>query len=605
MSSYDLSHVMDGGVEFSSGPAVGWWDMLTQSARQQYRVGSQLGFDEELRTRWEQSLQALRDSGQNFHRPIDPLMYRNYARFVRDGTPVTMPVVEGTGYGARITDEQQPHTDFIEMQRANEAIRQLNNPQVKTFEQILEEVGQAQREIEEQTASMRERAPTGSFFAELLGGAAGSFTLRDPLNLATLPIGFGRTIAMRIATDVGVAMGVTAATEYGDIVPNRALAGLPEHNPLVDIGLAGFGAGVIRGGGELAGVGLRTLRARGDAARIQENIDFNLHDSQLQQMFASIDTPTARAGASILDDTIFFERTNPYGEGQVAGYRWQAELEATARAINGEEEPAAPLPPMPSEYVDRALSFQTVRETAPELWNELETARTRLNELDNQIGEATARELSIPDAVRLVDEEAAAKLDKLSEVVNDMSVPEPIRAAADMEARTTILRVGQDKIMDAVTAADIKAKHEVRTLRASRKAANKKYRQAYQKVEKEAQRLEMAEVAKRSEAQAQSIDVVGPHIVSEPMTGPLTRKDFVEQHVARTEEADAAIPAAADAVYELKMDMETNTVDIGTKTPVSADFKVPFEDGELSVREILDDLTEDKRLEEAVKGCAI
>lgn len=598
MSFFSDDHVNQSSERGSLGPAVGLLDLVQQSIRQQFRVDSPLTRQAELGNRWDESLTALRATGQNFDTPFDPQAYLRFEDFVRGGAPVT--TADDNPLDARYGT---PHSseDFENLRRANEAIRQLHNPNIKTFEQIVAEVNAMQHGVEEEGASMHERGPTGTWAAELLGGAIGSFTLRDPLNLVTAPIGFGRTIATRIAVDMAVAGGVTAMTDYGFVAPNRERAGLPERSPLFDIVASALGAGVIRGGLELGGAGARGL----GRALAGEDINFDFRDAQMQQMFASVDTPRARAASSILSDTLVFEHANPYGEGQVAGFRWQAELEGTARALNGEVEPHVDLPPLPSEYVERALSFQSVKETAPELWGELETARTRLVELDNNIAEVSARELTIPDAVRLVDEEAAGRLDQLSEIVNDPTVPEPTRAAADMEARATVLRVGQDKIMKAVEAADTKTKYEVQNLRASRKAANKVYRTAYQKVEQEAVRLEHAEAAKRSIAQTQSIDVLGPSVTSEPMTGPLTRFDFVEEHGAKVVAADAAQPARAEAVNDLEVDPETNTVNIGSKTPVSADFKVPFEDGELSVREVLDDLAEDQRLEEAMKGCAI
>lgn len=599
MSWFDLSHVTDVGQQFSAGPTVGFWEQAYQSLRQQWHVDSAMALDNELNNRWLESLEGLRGAGQNFSAPLDPAIYTRYAQSIRDGAPITR---ESEGYNPLAGRHGLPqlYEEFEDMQRANEAIRQLNNPNIKTFEQIIDEVYAMQQSVEEQTASMHERGQTGSFFAELLGGAAGSFTFRDPLNIATIPFGAGRTIATRIASEMALAAGTTAVTEFTDVAPNRALADLPERDPWLNIGAAAVGAGVIRGGLEGIGYGFRRVSGAGI-----EDIDFNLRDAQMQQMFARMDTPTARAASSILDDTIVLERSNPYGEGMVAGYRWQAELDATARALNGEETPAVDMPPIPSEYIDRHLSFQSVKETSPELWNELETARTQLNRLDSSIAEAASRELSISDAVRLVDEEAAAKLDRLSEIVNDPTVPEPTRAAADIEAQAIILRVGQEKILKAAADADTKAKFEVRNLRASRKAANKKYRAAYQKVEKEAERLELREAATREARQIESIDVIGPQIISEPMTGPMTRYDFVDAHTARVEEADASIPARSDAVNDLQIDPKTNTVNIGTATPVSADFKVPFDEGELSVRQILDDLSEDQRLEAAVKGCAI
>lgn len=397
MSSYDLSHVTDVGQEFSAGPSVSRWDMLQQTVRQQWFVDSQRALDEELRTRWVESLRRLRDAGQNFEAPVNPVMYRGFAQFVRDGTPVTNPTIEGAvsrdrrGYGAlpgfRINEDvRRPSPEFERMRAANEAIRQLNNPEIRTFEQILEEVGEMQRGVEEETASMRERAPTGSFFAELLGGAVGSFTLRDPLNIVTAPWGAGRTVATRIATDMALAAGVTTATEFGDVAPNRALAGLPERDPLFNIGAATLGAGIIRGALiEPTAYGLRRLRE--GQSQVDEEIDFNLRDSQLQEMFGSIDTPTARAAASLLDDTIFIERNNPYGEGRAASERFIAELRSVQRAMNGEPMTAVGrvLPPLPFEFLQKTADFEIVREQSPLVYARMEAAQRRVDVLNAQL----------------------------------------------------------------------------------------------------------------------------------------------------------------------------------------------------------------------------
>lgn len=687
MGFFDDNHVLQAGLQGSLGPSVGFWDMMNQGYQQRSQVNSELSLDAELQSRWLESLQALRERGQNFDAPNDG-MYRGYANFVRSGASSIPAEADETVPLMLRGAIPRVRADFENMQRADAAIQQLHDPNVRTFAQILDAVSSMQHDTEERTASMSERTGTMGAIGGFLGDVGGSFTFRNPVNLVTLPLGAGRTIATRIATDVAINAGVAGLTDVAEINPNRALVGLPQNNPIYDMAAAGLGAALFRGAliEPLSHV-LGHLRSAGD------DINLDFRDEQLHQMFtANEHSPTARAGASILEDTQVFEHSNPYGDGHVAGYRWEAELEDTAHALNGEPTVRPELPPLPSDQIERSLSFQSVKETAPELWQGLEDARAKLSELDGNIAEASTRELTIPDAVRMVDQEAGAKLDQLSQVVNDESLPEPVRAAADMEARTTVLRVGQDKIMKAVEVADTKAKYEVQNLRASRKAVNKQYRQAYQKVEQEAQRLEQAEVAKRSIAQMQAIDVLGPAAVSEPLTGPMTRFDFVEAHAGRVDAAEKVLPAKEEAVNDLKVTVTNptvigkaellkaagadadgvdaghagevlrkasdealtrgdtvvlyadgkpieitqpglvdakgqkwgtmniltdhngsnrleigrgGTVDIGSKTPVSLDFKVPFDDGEISVKDVLADLAEDKRLEEAVKGCAI
>lgn len=566
---FDDSHVTDLGLEGSAGPSVSIWDMVQQGFRQQYRVDSQRALDEELRTRWADSLRALGAAGQRFNAPVDPLMYRGFAQFVRDGTLVTTPTVEGSGYGARINyDAQQPHVEFEEMRRANEAIRQLNNPDIRTFEQILEEVGEMQRGVEEQTASMSERAGTSGFFGELIGAIGGSFTTRDPLNIVTAPIGAGRTVAARIASDMAVAAGVVTATEFGDVAPNRALAGLPERNPLLNIAAATIGAGVIRGAViEPAGYALRRFRERPAV----EDIDFDRRDRQLQQLFAdNADRPSARAAASMLDDTIFIERNNPYGEGRAASERFMAELRSVQRSMNGEPMTAVArvLPPVPFEYIQKAADFEIVREQASTLNVRMEQAQARLEELTRQVEALVSSNKSqSAQAPNIPYETPARFVDQTTPVhVGDMAAPGfQLRLDAENYRRMSVESTGKNwtraeaRIRDLLEKADEQdvaasyisqplprrnqellnqASREeydqaLTRLRELRREANTEYQAAYRAVEAEAARLHEAQTRAEAAQQREASNILSVVSEGRPFVGSLLRYDSVESLVER------------------------------------------------------------------------
>lgn len=531
---FDDSHVTDVGLQGSTGPSVSLWELAEQTVRQQFRVDSQRALDEELRTRWYESLIALRTAGQNFNAPVNPMMYRDYARYVREGTPVTMPTTEGTGYGARINyDRQQPHPEFEEMRRANEAIRQLNNPDIKTFEQILEEVSQMQRETEERTASMSERAGPFGILAELAGGIVGSFTPRDPLNVVTAPIGAGRTIMTRVGTDMLVAAGVVTATEFGDVQPNRELAQLPERSPFFNIAVATIGAGAIRGGLEGAGYGVRRLRER----FAPEEVDFTLNDSLLRQMFEQRpESPTARAGLQALDDATFIERNNPYGDGQAAQARFLAELQQVQRAMNGEPMTAIArvLPPVPFEFIQKAADFEIVREQRPLVYARMEQAQQRVEDLTRQVERAAEQKgPDLIEAVRLVDQEAAGQLEQLSVRVNDETLPEATRVVADIEAQAIINRVGVERVTKAADAFDAERKFRVRNLRATRRAANREYRKAHQAVETEAARLREKEARIEATEQGKAANIFAVGLEGRSFNLPILKHDYVAELVER------------------------------------------------------------------------
>lgn len=609
---FDNSHVLDVGLQGSVGPSVSPWEMLQQSFVQQRRVDSELALSSELSSRWTENLSRLRALGQNFDTAILPRSYSRFAEYVREGTEVT----EDDDYPIR--------REFENLQRANEAIRQLNNPEIQTFEQILDEVSAMQREVEEETASMSERTDAWGQIAGMAGAIAGSFTMRDPLNLLTMGLGFGRTVATRIAVDMGIAAGVVGATEYTAVQPNRRLAGLPERDPLFNIAAATLGAGIIRGGIEGIGAGVRRLRGQ------PEEIDFDLRDSQLQQMFeANQASPTARAGAQALDDITFVERNNPYGDGQAANARFMAELQQVQRLMGGEPMTAVArvLPPMPFEYIRKAADFEIVREQAPLLYARMEQAQARVEELTQQVNRLTEREgPDLIETVRLVDNEAADQLQQLSVKVNDETVPEPARVAADIEAQAIVQRVGVERIMRAADTVDSKRWYEVRSLRASRRAANKEYRRTYRAVEAEVERIRAEQTRAEAAQQRQAVGIFADATQGRSFNWSALQHDYVEARVNGINEAVDTLDDRALAIVQRQMARaaedgpftteqaaeiadqalrDAGKIDIGLREPVDPDFRIATDDGDMSVADAMRDLQDDADLDDAMRNCLL
>ena len=612
---FDNSHVLNIGEQGSLGPAVGAWDMVQQNFRQQYRVDSAMALDQELSNRFRESLAALSARGQNFNVIAgNPYLYREFAQYTQDGVvPMRRnPRVRMEGDVPLTNYEEGPADGFEEMRRANEAIRQLGDPRIKTFEQILQEVSEMQRGIEEETASMSERA---SGFANVLGFGgtiAGSFTLRDPLNVMTAPVGWGRTVATRIGSDMLVAGGTTAITEYTDVMPNRALAGLPERDPLLNIAAATIGGGLIRGGIEGAGAGYRALRSRLSG----DDLDFDLRDAQLQQMFAdNSQSPSVRGAASLLNDTIFLERNNPFGEGYAASERFIAELRAVQRSMNGEAMTAVGrvLPPVPVEEIRRAADFEIVREQAPDVYARLEEVQTRLADIDQQIAEAAApQDPNLIEAVRLIDREAADQLEQLDVRINDETAPEEVRVAANIEAQAIIDRVGIENISKAAEAVKPEPAIALPNLQASRKAINQEYQAAYNAVEAESVRLRDVQVAAEAAQQTEASNILAQVSEGRPFVGPLLRYDNVLALVERINAFNDTLDEATVARFAREVEtgradwqMEDGRVDIGLREPVDPDFRIPTDEGELSVMDIMRDLQDDVDLVDAIKVCSI
>lgn len=610
MSFFDNSHVTDVQWEGYNGPAPSFLDQIKQGWEQQFRVDSQQGLQQEIDNLWRENLELLGErTGQRFTPPDRISSYTSYHDKING-----VSEEQGSMWFRSLGEAPE----FIEpewkrIEDAEAAIRNLGDPSIKTFEQIVQEVFALQQETEERSGRMAQAGGAGGTVGQFIGAAGGSFTGRDPLNLGTLPIGgVGRTIATRIATEMAVGGAVVAATEVGFVQENRARAGLPERSLAFDVAAGAVGAGVFRGLFEGAGAAYRGLPSTQRAAAIREleQAEFNQRDIALQALLETMpQSPRARAGLSLLDDAQALEAANPYGSGPTAEARFYAELQETARALGGQTMTAVArvLPPIPSEYIDKAIDFKIVKEQAPEIWAQLEAAQTRLADLNEGISTATARieDATIVDAVRLVDEDAAAQLEALAVRVNDEASPEPVRAAAEIEAQAIINRVGPERIEQALSGSEQRTRRDIRQMRSQRAKANQQYQAAYKAVEAEAEKLNRIQAVLSGKQQADSVDLLGYPTAQKPFIGPLTRHDAVGARVAHINEANEQIADRAEHVAKAVVDEETGLVDIGLKTPIPKDFRVPFDDGEMTVEKILDDFVEDDLLDEAMRTCLI
>lgn len=715
---FSYSHALDQGEQGSLGPAVSAWEMVQQNFRQQFRVDSAMALDQELDNRWRESLQA---AGLPYRPSGNPYVMRDFARFVQDGTMPSRGTasvrMEGDIPISEITPGPSP--EFEELRRANEAIRQLNNPRIKTFEQILQEVAEMQRGVEEETISMSQRATTWGNIAGFAGSIAGSFSLRDPLNIITAPVGVGRTIAARVASDMVLAGSVTAVTEFTDVAPNRALVGLPERNPFLNIAAATIGAGVIRGGIEGVRVGAGRLRnnLRGD------DLDFDLRDAQLQAMFGeNSHSPSARAAASLLDDTIFIERNNPYGEGYAATERFIAEIRAVQRAMNGEPMTAVGrvLPPMPFESIRKAADFEIVREQRPDIYAKMEAAQARVAELNaalegRRTGDGSfednlsaprssgrSRELASPpekskttindasprydydtlykalvkgdgarevfagagisplvmdtkifpaflgdrikssaDLQRLIEPQLSAKVDiNISDDIFNRAVQSVTESGTAStsglqkqlglgynEAARLMERLEREGIVSAPNSSGVREvlrevdgtetvpKVSTDDLNAAQRAANKEYQEAYKAVEAESVRLREAQARAEAAQQGEASNILAQISEGRPLLGPLLRYDNVGSLVERINKINDTLDEASVAAFARQTDEagtvrdawlgEDGRVDIGLREPVDPDFRIITDEGEMTVRQIMDDLQDDVDLVNAVKVCSI
>lgn len=122
--------------------------------------------------------------------------------------------------------------------------------------------GQIYQDVADKEAvafDVQRRAGTFGTLAGFAGGAAASFEPRaNPLNVATLPLGWGRTIAQRALANTGIGFGSEMLNQYTGVQSWRQEAGLSHgfNQALAESALTGVAGGVLGAGLEVTARGL-------------------------------------------------------------------------------------------------------------------------------------------------------------------------------------------------------------------------------------------------------------------------------------------------------------------------------------------------------------
>lgn len=602
MSFFDTSQVLDLPSAKAPVRAPSFGEAFDIGYEQQYRVDSPLSLEYELMDAWKANVRALeRTIGAPVNTQVafnrfgattnileDQGVYSDYLAYMQDGS---MP-----------DDRASGNVRKARLQRMIDINEQLKETGGRTFEDIFAEVAKMQQGVEAESNAVSGFVGTAG---QLIGSIAGAFSERDPITLATLPIGgFGRTAAMRIATEMGIAGGVTALTDATMVNPNRAAAGLEERSVMAEALYAAAGAGVFQGAFE--GIGKLVSRVTNAGPEIE--LDFR--DDIMRLAFeGNQQSPRARAGLAILDDVEAIERASPYGTSYEAKARFIGELQELQAVMGNAPSTAIArvLPPLPFEAIERNADFELVKSEAPEVWAKVDDARARIAALDEE-ARGIQEELNSTDiaaAVTLVDPVAGARVAELSRVVNDLEQPEAVRAAADIEAQGILNRVGPDKIVKAVTEAEIPARQRLKRIPAERRAANKRMREAMTEADTTLATIKRDQDRLRAIQQASAVDLLGNAIGGRAL-GHHLRYETIDAHrasltrLAETQEDRAlAAPRALTS--------PEGEVDIGLKRPVPETFAFAIDgDGNtMTVREAFDDLLEDEKLDEAMRSCLL
>lgn len=614
-----MSFFDDGHVDTLPGAAqplkrVGLFEGIDIGFDQQYRVDSPFSLAYEMEGEWLKTIKEYeRITGESSgFAEIPAVNYARYSNFVQG---------EEQSFWSRniFSGEVAPNVqaDLEKFAAFNEKIKALDDPRLKSFETILEEAAALQQEVEQRTQTSGGTAGT---IGQFIGGVAGSFTGRDPVNLATLGLGgFGKSIAARIATEMGIAGAIGGATDALGVNPNREIVGLEQRSPLQSALFAAVGAGAFRGVGEAIPALARRL-----GREVSPDVNLDFQDAQLASMFeANPQSPRARAGLAILDDTRELEAASPYGATRPGMARFTAELDGIARVMGGiPEAPAsrATRPEIPFEMIERAADFEIVRERAPQVWSRFEEARARIDEIDLRVAELEQVQVTeMSDAIRLVDEEAGERIAAIEARLAEVEVPEPERAALAVEAESIANRIGVERIMRAVDGVEITAKKQRQRLTKQRKTRNKEYRLALQAVEKERDQIKTIERLVTQAQQAQALDLFGGGM-TQPSLGTHLRYDVVEANAARITKGAELDDSTAEALVRTNIAepeglvdrvvrafsrSTEDKIDIGFGEPIDADFVFDFDGTPQTAREIMDDLAEDAKLDDAMRSCML
>lgn len=595
----------------SDGLSTGFAQNFSQVFSNQYRVDSQMAFQAEMSTLYTENLQKFRElTGEDFGLSFDPKAFE--VLFNQKVNP------DGLRYKFDVTADRLKQFDA----RVQELKEQY--PELKTFDELVQEVGQIFKGIDEETGRVSNRASFMGSVGGFLGGMAGSLTPRDPLLVTSMLLPLPtKGPAMRVLTEAAIGAGSEAFVQYGTIQDRREQFGLTEQSALQSILFAGAGAAALRGGLDAAPKGFRAAERqlfpeRAQARIFRDTMDEaleaplrdimrrmspqRLSDERLMEIAAKLNqTPSVRAATFGLQEGMDFARANPYGEGRIADIRFDRDLSRTLLEFNGVDLPetlrtdTAVGQFIDSELIrlDKTPEGMAGRMNRPDLYERVDTARTRVEEFDARITELeeamAARTMA--DTVGLLDEVSGARVREI-ETELDKVIPRSRREALEAELDTITENLDTTVLAKAEAATRIGPKKEIAALRNARRNALKELRKAQRPVDS----LE-AKLRKQGEDQRRVAAILNPQ---------KARQQAVRELHAEVKETDPRIPEVTETLVRGAKEASDGFVDLNTGERIPDDFQVHTGLEETtSVKAIMDDLAEDTNLLEAMRSCAI
>ena len=525
--------------------------------------------------------------------------------------------VQATGLG----DYQDETNKVIAV---NNYIKSLKNAKIKSIEDIVQEQ-KAKRQTDLQNAQIATaQGGFGSAAGGFIGGFAGSMT--DPINLATMGFGgFGKSAALRIASEAGIFGAVNAARTAAFTNPQHLQAGEPTDNVL-QAGEEGVLYGALaRTLGEAGhAVFGRFFKPRDDAPAISEPTEGLGELAKLEP-----ENPQARAVNYALDLRQAFDEATPYPKGQNGDLQFIADMNHVVRNFPDRGETAIYQNDIRSQPID-ATGYLSMTpdelaqiQTRPDLSHELKANTLDAKDVQWKIlslgDESNSFKLSeLLEHADPKQSEQAAKAEGILSPIIDQGL-EP-KGQKELRAVNTLENLYDEHFPNGTadrnfygTALNL-TRHEAEPLlQRGLDNIQSKIDEVHGKIQDFKTEYGQKQIARRWLEAVKAQDAAGR---LDAMREGLVNPDpnlRPEEALAASKEVTEALPQISDAkltsaVESLKA--EEGLVDLGNGRMMKADTLIPTADGRggivmLKASDVIKDLENDRAMVEAMGSCSL
>lgn len=251
----------------TAGPQTGFTANLMAAASDAYHARSAFAAQEDMSNLEQKQLDALFKATGTRLQPVFPGAFYPLTSKTGPYQQDFMHVMAGDDTVNDQMRQEYGQTAQAQIQKYDELAQQHG---LLTYDQMFKQVQQSAQQTAANAEDVGQRATFAGEVGGFIGGAAGSMTPRDPINLATLALGgIGKSFITRVASQVGL----NSLAQAGELLTGSADTqklllgkGPTPTEEAEQIALAGLGAGAIHIGGEAVGAGYRALVARFGAA---------------------------------------------------------------------------------------------------------------------------------------------------------------------------------------------------------------------------------------------------------------------------------------------------------------------------------------------------